>query len=76
MPDDTYSPIIVSEYQANLLMKSRKCSRGQALLALEIRDGILELAEEYIDRKDIAKAMSQEERYPKYAQYQEQTRRV
>ncbi len=48
------------------------CSLSEAARALELREGILTFAVEYLGRRDIPAAISQAERYPMWFQYLEQ----
>ena len=51
------------------LREETKCTLRAAYHALSLREGILEFAIEYIERRDIPESMSQERRYPRWSQY-------
>lgn len=48
------------------LMTGGACSRAQALAALYVREDNVELAAEFINRKNLAAVMPDRERYPKW----------
>ena len=56
-------------YQIAQLREQTKCSLSDAVTALSRREGILEFAIEYLQRRDLPKAMSPAERYPLWHQY-------
>ena len=58
--------------QIKLLMDKTGCTRHNAVLALEMRDGILEFAEEYLKNRDIPRSMDESQRYPLWFQFLKQ----
>jgi len=62
--------------QIALLREQTGCSLTLARTALSIREGILDFAAEYIERRDLGGSMSPEQRYPRWAQYLKQKARV
>ncbi len=58
------------------IMLQTGCNAQSATAALRIRGNVLVFAIEYIERRDLPRTMSQEERFPMWAQYLEQRRRV
>ncbi len=58
------------------IMLQTGCNTQSATAALRIRGNILVFAIEYIERRDLPRTMSQEERFPMWFQYLEQKKRV
>lgn len=69
-------PIRVNQAQAKLLREKTGCSLHDSITALDVRDGIMEFAEEYLERRDLAAVMSVEGRFPRWFQYLDQKKRV
>ncbi len=62
--------------QIALLREKTGCSLSQAAQALSLREGILDFAIEYIERRDLNRSMSQEDRFPLWSNYLLAKRRV
>ena len=58
------------------LMFNTNCTARQATTALQLRKNIMEFALEYIQRRDLNRDMSPEERYPAWAQYLRERKRI
>ena len=64
-----------SPLQIAQLREQTKCTLRAAYHALDIREGILEFAIEYLERRDLPQSISQAERYPRWAQFLKERRR-
>ncbi len=66
---------LVNSNQVDVLIKRTGCKRHDALVALDLREGIEEFAVEYLQQRDLPLALSEPERYPKFYQYLQQKKR-
>jgi hypothetical protein len=64
----------INHVQVALLMEATGCNHHTAVRALAVRDGILDFAIEYLNRRDLDGAMDEKARFPTWTQYMSQRR--